>query len=247
MMVAMVSLPLPLSRRAFALLLLLILVSGAGCGLLPSVTETPPGALTFTTYIELGMPEQDAFIGGDSAAPDPVSRISVPDAYVPQILSRPIFALARPARHDPLKLRRDPFGPFPRGRLLPVTVQGWLGARGRGSYSVDGATARLEAAFSSLIPNSVYSLWCARHTYASDVTVERACDATNAAASFTTDAAGAATVRLTLSPLAPSTEETGTLIELIYHSDGRARAPSESEPGVTTHIQLFADLLPSKR
>ena len=190
-------------------------------------------------HIALGMPEQDVFIetADDSSQ---VVRIEAEDAKDPATLAMAVFGTKEVVEHDPFKLGESPLGPFDKGDSLGFTLGEWLAGGGSGSYTVDGDRATLDFSVTDLVPESLYTVWCARVTFPPDAGSEdRPCgEADGSNNSFTTDASGKGKYRVEMAPLKDSSAETASVVALAYHSDGKTYGDDPGAFGQSSHVQL---------
>jgi hypothetical protein len=131
-------------------------------------------------------------------------------------------------------------GPYEMGLPLGFTMARWISARGHGRYTVGASGATLHMEFEDLLPNAVYTAWCARVNLP-DVTITDApcgkIDGSNNV--FVSDTGGNAVITIELDEaLQPSTEDIRTVIAIAYHSDGRTYGFYSGDLGRITHQQL---------
>lgn len=203
-----------------------------------------------STHVELGLPEQDAFVEAQEGA-DQVLRPDVADTDEPDELDRPVYASAEPHEHDPFKLGDAPLGPFEKGEPLGFTLGEWLAGDGTGTYVVRGDEARLSLTMSDLVPGGVYTVWCvnapmppvAENAAPPD---DAPCGAPDGSENrFTADDGGDASIAIPLAePLTPTTAERASIVAVAYHSDGATYGAEPGDFGQRTHVQL-AWILPA--
>lgn len=181
--------------------------------------------------------EEDILMEGENQ----VFRVEGEDAKDPKNLAKTVYAAAEAVEHDPFKVGENPLGPFEKGESLGFTLGDWLAATGKGTYSVDRDTAKLDLTFEKLVSDAVYTIWCSRISFPPNVNiVDRPCGAEDGSENvFETDEEGNAEFKLELEPLEQSTEETATIIALAYHSDGKTYGESAGDFGLNSHVQIF--------
>lgn len=138
-------------------------------------------------------------------------------------------------------------GPWSQGVPLGFTLEQWIRAEGRGTYTVRGDRARLDLVFDNLIPDSVYTLWCVEMTLVPEyaVVIDPPCGAPDGSESiFYTNADGHGEYSVELDPFPLPTEERFMQVAVAYHSDGQTYGPRAGEFGKNVHVQLFYDFLP---
>ncbi len=195
--------------------------------------------VVLSTHVELGLPEQDAFVEVEEGGSE-VVRPDVEDTNSVSERARKVFASAEPHEHDPFKTGDNPLGPFEKGEPLGFTLGEWLAGDGRGSYTVDGDEAQLELSLSNLVPGGLYTVWCARANMPPGKgSVDDPCGAADGSENtFTADDEGDATFSVSMTPLEPSSAETMSVIAIAYHSDGKSYGAHPGEFGQYTHVQL---------
>lgn len=183
-----------------------------------------------------GTPAKPAEVGTTE-----VVRVEGDQAKEPATLAKTVYAASAPTQHDPFKAGENPLGPFPKGKLLGLTLEQWLSASGIGIYSVDNENAELELSFKNLVPNGVYTLWCSRLTFPPEPqTIDMPCGAEDGSEnSFAADAKGLGSFSLKLKPLETSSKETASVIALAYHSDGKTYGASPGNFGLNSHVQIL--------
>ena len=194
----------------------------------------------FANHIEANLPEQDVFVVSKDD-PTMVLRVEGETAKDPTVLSQKVYASSEAVAHDPFKLGTNPLGPYPKGLALGFSLEQWLGAKGSGTYTVDGDTANLDLIFDGLVPNGVYTVWCSRLTFPPNPQiVDRPCGAEDGSQnSFKAFANGAGEFKLTMKPVEESTQQTASVIALAYHSDGKTYGVSPGDFGLNSHVQIF--------
>jgi len=190
------------------------------------------------------VPEGDIKV--EVAAEDQVVRVEGPQDE--ENLAKTVYASTTAQTYDPFKVGDNPLGPFEKGESLGFTLGEWLSASGAGTYTVDGDTAKLEASFENLVPDSVYTIWCSRITFPPEPEfVDEPCGAADGSENtFNSDEDGNADYSVELEPLELSTEETATIITIAYHSDGETYGESAGDFGFNSHVQIFYLMPPSE-
>jgi hypothetical protein len=131
--------------------------------------------------------------------------------------------------------------PFPLGQPLGFTLGQWLAATGHGTYeALDQHTALLDLQFEHLIPNGVYTVWCARVRFPPHFRlVDEPAGAPDGSENvFRADADGRASFRLKMHPLADSSDAVVSTISIAYHSDGKTHGRKAGVFGVNVHSQI---------
>lgn len=210
----------------------LIAVAGASA----QSEGAPAMKLQFKTFVQLGAPEQDAFVERNGGPSGQVWRVDPADIKGAAVLGKRVYATTRAVTHDPQKMSADPLGPFPRGADLGFTLRQWLMAKGTGTYSVRGDRAVVTASLRGLIPNGVYTMWCVPAPMRPPGPL--ACGALDGSENtFRADRTGAAEVTITTRPLPE-----GAVIAPAYHSDGKTYGAKPGDFGMNTHVQLVVFL-----
>jgi WD40 repeat protein/serine/threonine protein kinase len=192
--------------------------------------------LTDRASYEMGMPALDVYqLAGV------VGQVSRIPELNETTLSLPLYAAAEsvPGGMD--------LGPWPQGKPLGITLQDWISAEGRGTYTVRGERARLDLVFDNLIPNGVYTLWCNEATLipAFSVKEEWPCGALDGSENtFIADENGHAEYSVEMQAWPPSTERSFLSLGVAYHSDGQTYQWLPGEFGKNVHVQMFYDFLP---
>lgn len=199
------------------------------------------GAVTkdiqFVNFIQADRPEQDVFIQTDKM--DKVMRVEGIDMNDSAILSEMVYATASATHHDPFKVSNAPLGPFTKGKPLGFTLGEWLNGTGSGTYTVDGDLAEINFSFQNLVPDGTYTLWCSR-VILPDEFVDLPCSSLNGSDNvLMVDSQGNGAININVKTLAESTQDTITLIALVYHSDGKTYGESPGDFGLNSHVQLL--------
>ncbi len=203
--------------------------------------------LEFVTHVEADMWEQDVFVDLSGAASKSDGVFRVGPANFAALAETPIFATTQTLHHDPGN--EAAAGPYPRGEKLDMSLGDWLSATGSGSYQCDGGAARVEAAFTNLVPNGVYTMWyffvptpaaIPFSTY--DLPVGDRSGRENA---FFADASGNASFALSLADcLQGSGSQLAAGLAVAWHSDGTTYGAYPGGFGRATHVQVFLILPP---
>ncbi len=223
----------------FAALALLAVVLSACTSVLAQAPKATHFSLNALPHVAMGMPEQDVYVEQEPGS-DQVIRI-LPD-QVDQYADSPIYASTQANQHNLFATGEAPFGPFPKGASLGMTLGDWLSASGKGSYTVIGDRAKINLTFENLVPDGVYTLWCSRVTFPPNIEiVDAACGAPDGSEnSLIADKNGRAHFKLDLPALAESSEETVTVLALAYHSDGQTYGANPGDFGLNSHVQIAA-------
>jgi WD40 repeat protein/serine/threonine protein kinase len=191
-------------------------------------------------YQDFAMPALDVYqISRDGQ----VSRIPELNEVT---LSLPLYSAAESVPQD----LAPPFdlGPWRQGEPLGITLQDWVSAEGRGTYTVRGNRARLDLVFDHLIPNGLYTLWCNEVTAVPTFAVlnEAPCGAPDGSTNaFVADENGHAEFSVEIATLPPSTDESFPELAVAYHSDGQTYGERAGEFGRNTHVGIYYDFLPA--
>lgn len=187
----------------------------------------------------MGIPVQHVYLdSGDHT-------VMRPDNLGPLILSQYLFSSAEYVPDDYLEPPFD-LGPFPKGKSLGFTMSEWIGARGKGTYSQEGAGAEVNLQFDNLVPNSVYTLWCVALVYPTfELIEEYPCGAPDGADNtFSSDDTGQGQIQMTMDAFPPSTDEIVYELAIAYHSDDLTHGPVVGERGKNAHVHMIYDFLP---
>lgn len=178
----------------------------------------------------------------DQCAPKvDVVRAEPQDALLPTMLAKPLYAASKVIPHDPNRVGPSPLGPFREGQALGLTWGEWLAATGSGTYTVSDKLAQLDVAFTRLIPNATYSLWCGRETpppnYSS---IEAPCGSADGSQNqFRADAAGEASLHVQFKALPASTADAATVLLLSYDRVVLSTDQELGGYGYNNHTQLY--------
>jgi hypothetical protein len=200
--------------------------------------------VTFVDHITAGMVEQDVFVTRDVSAD--VYRVTTEDQA--NYLGDTVFATTSGLHHDPANM--EAVGPFPKGQDLGFTLGDWLGATGSGTYSCTDGVGSLNASFTNLVPNGVYTMWSwyvAIPFPEPFATYDLPFGARDGAESvFSADASGSATYDgSTGKCLQGSGSQVAEGLAIAYHSDGKTYGPHMGPAGEVAHVHLFLLLPPS--
>jgi len=199
--------------------------------------------LTFSTHREASLPEQDVFIERQPGSGQ-VYRPTIADID----MGVPLYKAARKVPHNPFDA--GAVGPYARGEPFGMTLGRWLQHRGSARYSCENGRGRLQARFSGLVPNGVYTFW---HEFTaipatrpfSGYLVLPLGARDGSTSVFVADSHGDASFRQTFIPcLQLSDTWTTSLIAINYHSDGRTHAAYPGDFGYNAHMPLFVLLPP---
>ena len=200
--------------------------------------------VTFVDHITAGMVEQDVFVAREGS--DDVFRVTTEDQE--NYLKNVVFTTTSELAHDPVNMAA--VGPFPKGRDLGFTLGAWLSATGSGSVSCTDGKGALNASFTNLAPNGVYSMWLfyVAIPFAEPwATYDLPFGARNGEESiFTADATGNATYSGSVGTcLQGSGSQIAEGLAIAYHSDGTGHGPHMGPAGKDAHVHLFLLLPPS--
>ncbi len=202
--------------------------------------------LGFVDHVEAGMIEQDVYVE-KAAGTGEVFRIN-PDEFE-TYQNAQVFATTKVVHHSPFNSDRN--GPYPKGRTLGMTLADWLSASGSATYVCKGDQGTIDASFTKLVPNGLYTMWHAfagkAHMGCKDcpfATVDFPMGTPDGSQSFfTAGADGSATFKLDFSPcLELSGGRLMAMLAIAYHSDGNTYGPDPGPFGLGSHVQLFAAL-----
>ena len=205
-----------------------------------------PVELTFVDHVEAGLIEQDVYVE-KTAGSGEVYRIN-PDEF-DAYKNAPIFATTKVVHHAPFNADRN--GPYAKGQSLGMSLEDWLSASGKATYVCTRDQGRIDASFTKLVPNGIYTLWYAfagqAHMGCKDcpfATVDFPMGESDGSQSvFQSDANGNADFALDFSPcLQMSNKRLMAMLAIAYHSDGNTYGPSPGPFGIGSHVQLFTGL-----
>ena len=207
--------------------------------LISAQSDTKVIDLVFISHIAMGAAEQDVLIpvDGDDGM---VRRIAADDPLA--TITQPLFASTTGAEHDPFALGENPLGSFTEASELGFTLGEWLSATGKGTYTLNGDSSTLEATFTNLVPNGVYTMWCSTIvTPPNFEIINKPCGAADGVNSvFTADENGNAAYSTELPARPLSTEEELTVFAINYHSDGNTWGADPGIFGMNAHVQIVA-------
>jgi hypothetical protein len=199
--------------------------------------------LRWNTLFAMGLPEQFVFVMNDAGT---VSRVT-PDAPI-SMLEQPIYTMASAEDFvfDPFQLSDNPLGPFEAGDSLDMTLRDYLGARGSGTYIVDGDMATVDLSFDRLMPNGVYTLWCSTLNRPPEFEViDKPCGADDGSENtFTSDEYGELQIQMSFPALDLPTETSLSIIAIAWHSDGQTYGEYTGDFGRASFVPLRALLIP---
>lgn len=220
-------------------LVLLAAVLISACTAVLSLPKPQTFALQSMSHIAMGLPEQDVYIEQEPGS-DQVVRVAPGEETAAADL--PVYAASELVEHNLFATGDAPFGPFPKGEALGMTLGEWLAASGEGVYTVTGDRARLDMTYEKLVPNGVYTVWCTRTTFPPNINVvDKACGAADGSQNtFVADAYGNGHFTLDLDTLPVSTAETVSVIAIAYHSDGKTYGAYTGDFGRNSHVHVAA-------
>ncbi|MDX1523787.1 MAG: hypothetical protein R3264_19325, partial [Anaerolineae bacterium] len=175
---------------------------------------------------------------------DLVQRITTENSDL--FLDAPVYGSQEKVEHDPFQLFDNPIGPYAKGADLGFTMEAWLAGTGRGTYTVGSQQAEIDLTFENLVPNGVYTIWCA-HIFAPpefQIVDEPCGNADGSQNTVVTDGAGNAEFNLTLKPLPDTSDKVTRVIAAAYHSDGKTYGSYPGDFGLNSHVQILA-IIPS--
>jgi hypothetical protein len=235
-----------LNRRRSLLMLVLFLVVGLIVGVASqaatAASPTKVVALQLVTHVQAGFAEQDVFVERNDIPAGTVRRLTIAESQDVGDRAKMLFASSQAVQPDPYKTGPNPLGPFPKGNPIGISAGAWVSATATGTYTVTGTKAELKLDLRDLAVHGVYTVRFARMTLSPAVKVEdlpAGKDAGTNGVSFKADAKGNATVDLKLAALPGSTQDTATVISVVYHSDGVTHGASQGDFGLNAHTQLF--------
>lgn len=207
----------------------------------------PPTAqqvqLQLISHVAAGMPEQDVYVAKVADAGE-VFRVTGDE--VDDYMDAPVYASQEAIAHDLFGLSDNPVGPYAQGMPMGFTLGEWLAAGATGVYTVQGDKASIHLEFTDLVPNGVYTVWCATVNTPPNVSiVDKPCGAEDGSENlFTADADGNASFHLTMAPLVDTTDSSMQVIAAAYHSDGKSYGPLPGDFGLNSHVQIAAIVPP---
>lgn len=199
--------------------------------------------LQLISHVAAGMAEQDVYVAKVEGAGE-VFRLTGEE--IESYKDAPVYASQEAIEHDLFGLSDNPLGPYPQGAPMGFTLGEWLAAGATGTYTVQGGQATIDLAFTNLVPNGVYTLWCATVNTPPNVSiVDKPCGAPDGSENlFTADAGGNAIFRLTVPPLVNTTDTSLQVIAAAYHSDGKSYGSMPGDFGLNSHVQIAAIVPP---
>ena len=197
--------------------------------------------LTFKLHIDDNIPEQDVFIEREKG-----SGLVFRPTKGERGLGKQLYAPLSPVKHAPFDAKA--VGPYVRGKPLGITLGQWLAAEGTASYSCVDGHGRLEAQFTNLVPNGVYTLW---HYFmawpATDPFIDSydipvgARDGSESV--FAAAADGSATLVRDFKPCLQLTgEQMASGIAIAWHSDRKTYGALPGQFSTKSHVHLYVDL-----
>ena len=197
--------------------------------------------LTFRFHLDDDLAEQDVFVQREKDTAQ-VYRVTKGDRN----MSMPLYAAAEPIAHNPF----DPaqVGPWPQGQALGMSLGDWLQAEGQARYTCQDGAGHIQADFTGLIPEAVYTVW---HYFIAWPPTEPFIGTYDlplgtrdgSQAAFTTDSHGNAVFERRFKPcLQLSGEHLVSGLALAYHSDGKTYGPLPGDFASNSHIHLYVGL-----
>lgn len=214
----------------------------------PPATKPYLEVVPMVTHVAFGVFEMDVFIER-ATEPGKAYRPTPAEASSPVTRDAPLYTTASETPHDPTFTNA---GPFEKGPALNMDLGDWIAATGAAAYLCDdGADAALDASFSRLVPNGVYTFWNARLDF-TDGAITGGEDIPMGAAdgsqsAFRADAHGNARLSVSwtgcnaASTAGPGIGPTGfaRVFAIAYHSDGQTYGATPGPFGKSSHVQLF--------
>jgi hypothetical protein len=200
--------------------------------------------LTFMSYLDVKLPEQDVYIEREPGS-GKVYRVTMAD----DDMGLPLFKAARPVPRNPFDA--GAVGPHPKGAALGLTLGEWLQHTGTATYTCANGEGRLDTKFSGLIRYGVYTIWHSFTAIPATIPFSGYLDlplgARDGSTSiFVADERGRAAVSHRFKPcLQLSDSWTTALLVINYHSNGKTYAGRPGKSGYNTHVPLFL-LLPQR-
>ena len=233
---------------AVALVVVSVVDGASGSAVLPTANASQPTydapvelQFRFVRHIDDDLPEQDVFIEREPGSGQ-VYRPTKGD----RDMSLPLYAAARPIKHDPFDEKAA--GPWPKGRPLGLTLGDWLAAKGEARYRCTDGEGHLRVDFTGLVPDGVYTLW---HFFMAMPptdpfigTYDLPVGARDGSQSvFTADADGNAVYEQSFKPcLQLSGEHLMGGLAIAWHSDGKTYGALPGPFATVSHVHLYAGL-----
>lgn len=204
-------------------------------------TASEPLKIAFAFHVDADLPEQDVFIEREEGT-GLVYRVTIDD----RDLTAPLYRTAYPLHHNPFDA--GAVGPYARGEALDLNLGEWYAAEGEATYHCQEGTGHMEATFSGLVPEGVYTMW---HFFMANPqtnpfigTFDLPVGARDGTQSmFVADTQGdAAFVREFQPCLQMSGVQLAAGLAVAWHSDGMTYGPLPGEFATRSHIQLFTVL-----
>lgn len=203
----------------------------------PSADESAVGSVdsyefALGTGFGGGKIEQDVYLMADGKATRLTPDMAEADD---SLLSQPVYRTREGVA------RNGEQGAWEAGGELGFTMEEWLAASGAGSYTVDGEDATLSLRFDNLVPDGLYTLWCAeKHTAPEPKVVQAPCGARDGSQNaFYADGSGKGSITLDMPALPETTDEVIQIIAAAYHSDDKNHGEIPGDFGSQTHVQLM--------
>ncbi|MGI9627802.1 MAG: hypothetical protein ACR2QM_13275 [Longimicrobiales bacterium] len=199
--------------------------------------------LAFVTHLDAELPEQDVFIEREPGSGE-VWRVTRGD----NDMAAPLYKAAKEIHHDPFN--PDALGPHPKGDAMGMNLGDWLRQQGAGTYSCVDGVGTLDARFTGLVSEGVYTMWHAfmalPPTTPFSGTLDLPLGARDGSTSeFRADEEGKASFKHTFQPcLQMSDVWTTSMLAINYHSDGKTYRANPGKFGYNAHIPLFLMLPP---
>jgi hypothetical protein len=235
-----------ITRNKLAIAILTVFTLALSVMLPIAQEDTNSVEFQFVNHIQAGLIEQDVYVANEDGT---VQRIN--GASPISVWYQPVYATAAAVHHDPMGLEEDAMAPQEMGAELGLTMGEWLSANGSGTYTVNGDEASLNFEAHNLIPNGVYTVWCAHMTMPDDAQIiDLPCGNEDGSKNiFTADENGDIEFALESMPaLAPVTDNPTEIyvIALAYHSDGQTYGANPGDFGLNSHVHIFAMITPEQ-
>jgi hypothetical protein len=200
----------------------------------------------FVDHVKAGLIEQDVYVE-KTAGSGEVYRIN-PDEFE-TYKDAPVYGTATVTHHAPFNASHN--GPYAKGQALNMTLGEWLSGTGKATYVCKSGKGSIQASFSNLVPNGIYTMWYAlaakKHMGCEDCpfsTIDFPMGGGDGSSSiFTAGSDGGADYQASFEPcLEMSDDRLMAMLAIAYHSDGNTYGPGPGPMGLGSHVQLFVGL-----
>jgi hypothetical protein len=197
--------------------------------------------LVFINHLQKSLVEQHVYVERVPKSGE-IFRVTPVDQH--RYTNSPVFAAAKSVANAPMN--HGAIGPYKRGKPLGITLGDWLAASGAGSYTCINGAGKVQAKFSKLVPNAVYTMWYAlvpRPPLDPFVALDMPLGKRDGSQSvFTTDAAGSLNIESTFKPcLQMGGLQVDALLAIAWHSDRKTYGATPGPFSTVTHVQLLAE------